>query len=90
MAGSRLSKNITNAAMPSQVVICKIVKLFTTGFGIKMSSVTITPKEIPRAKLAVRMMKFWKATMFKIVLGLAPIALKIANSCRCSSTASNT
>ena len=67
-------------AMTIQDIICSIVKLVTTGLGIRISNVVITPKEIPSARLDDRIIPFWKATIFKTVLGFAPMALKTANS----------
>ena len=45
-AGTKLKKNITATAMTSQIAICRIVKLVTTGLGTSIISVALTPATV--------------------------------------------
>ena len=79
-AGQRLKRNIPAKAAESHPAISKMVKLVTTGWGIRIMSVIITPREIPTARLENRTIKLCTARMVTTVLGFAPIARKTANS----------
>ena len=75
-----LERNIPVRVAKSQAKISKIVKLVTTGSGIRIISVIITPREIPIAKLENKMLRLWMARIVITVLGFTPIARKTANS----------
>jgi hypothetical protein len=79
-AGQRLKRNITLNAVKSHPAISKMVKLVTAGWGVRIISVIITPREIPTAKLENRTIKLCTVRIVTTVLGFAPIARKTANS----------
>jgi hypothetical protein len=57
-AGHRLKRKTPPKAANSHPAISKTVKLVTTGSGVRIMSVIITPKEIPLRSLKAERLSF--------------------------------
>lgn len=79
-AGYKLEVSIAARARKSQAAISTMVLLDTNGSGISTSRVVIVPSAIPAAQLGSETSRFCSMTILTIVLGLAPIALRIPSS----------
>jgi len=75
-------------AASSHPEMANTVNAETTGWVVSMSMQNIVPSDVPTAKLLSRIVKLWTAKIAMIVLGLAPIARRTANSWCCSSMVS--
>ncbi len=79
-AGNRLRINIAINAEKSHPEISSTVEVVINGLVIRIIVVMIIPSDIPMPKLVRSTIADWIAEILIIILGLAPIARKMANS----------
>ena len=90
IVGYKLRLKVRASAASIHPAISITVKAVTTGSGTRIIRVMIIPNATPAAKLPSETTKLCVATIFKIVPGLAPKALKTPYSWRCSDTVNET